>query len=436
MKKTLSRWDSAAIITAIVIGVGIFKVPAEVAGFLWSPRLIMAAWFLGGVISLLGAICYAELSSSLPETGGNYVYLRESYGDLAGFLFGWTELLVVRAGSIAAVAFIAAEYFSSLLSLDTLFVKPAAVLTVLALCLVNIRGLDRGKKIHNVLSAVNISAIVLMVVFGFLSGKGDIRNFRNGGLAPAGDILPLLGLALVPILWTYGGWHENTFAAGETKDAARTLPQALIGGVLAVTGLYLAANCLYIYLMPVKEIAGSCLIGSDVFRVLYGPYGRRIFEAVVVMASVGGINAMIITGSRVTYAMAKDNRIFAYLEKTGGRYGAPYRAIMVTGAWASVLILQGTFAELLFFTGILFWLFFAMSVAGIFRLRKKFPDIPRPYKVWGYPVTPFIFILVCAGLFINTLVFSPLPALAGLFLLASGVPVYIFSRINTKKGGS
>jgi basic amino acid/polyamine antiporter, APA family len=433
-RKVLNRWDSVAIITAIVVGVGIYRVPAEVAGFLRSPSLMILAWLLGGIISLLGALCYAELSSSFPKTGGNYVYLRESYGDLPGFLFGWTELLVIRAGSIAAIAFVAAEYLSSLFSLDTVFIRPLAVLTVLLLSVVNIRGLEGGKRVHNLLTVVNISAIIIMIVLGVTSGKGNISNFQAAGFVPDMSILPLLGLALIPILWTYGGWHENTFVAGETKDAPKTLPRALITGILIVTGLYLAVNCLYIYLVPVPEMAGSLLIGSDVFHILYGPHGRKGFEAVVVIASVGSINAMIITGSRITYAMSKDNRLFAYLEKVNERFGTPHRSIIVNAIWASALIFIGTFAELLFFTGILFWLFFALAVAGIFILRRKFPDIDRPHKVWGYPLTPAVFILVCAALFLNTLIFNPIPSLAGLMLLASGVPVYFVSKFFRKRG--
>lgn len=407
--------------------------PAEVARFLQSPTLILMAWFLGGMISLLGALCYAELSSSFPKTGGNYVYLRESYGEWAGFLFGWAELLVVRAGSIAAIAFISAEYLCSLLSVDIFFIKPIAVSITLSLSLINIFGLSFGKKIHNLLTIINISALVSIIFFGIISQKGDISNFHPAAFVWDKNILSLLGLALIPILWTYGGWHENTFVAEETKDATRTLPQALIIGVSLITVLYLAVNFLYIYLMPVTEMVNSSLIGSDVFCILYGAGGRKIFEMIVVIASLGSINAMIITGSRITYAMAKDNKVFAYLERIGSHYGTPHRAISINAIWASILILLGTFAKLLFFTGILVWLFFALVVVGIFILRRKFPTLERPYKVWGYPATPAIFILVCAALFVNTLIFNPVPSLAGLCLLASGIPVYFVSRLLKNK---
>jgi len=249
LKKALSRWDSVAIITAIVVSVGIFRVPAEVAKFLKSPALMLIAWFLGGTISLLGALCYAELSSSFPKTGGNYVYIRETYGRQAAFLFGWAEVLAIRAGSIAAIAFISAEYLRSLLSIDISFIKSMAIFIVLALSFINIFGLRYGKRIHNLLTVINISALVSIILFGVISQKGDIAHFHSGAFPLDKNILSLLGLALIPILWAYGGWHENTFVAEETKDAGRTLPQALTIGVSLITALYLAVNFLYIYLI-------------------------------------------------------------------------------------------------------------------------------------------------------------------------------------------
>lgn len=433
LKKELNLWDSIAIITAIVVGVGIFRVPAEVAALTASSGFMLLAWFFGGVVSLLGALCYAELSAMFPGTGGNYLYFRESYGRPAAFLFGWAELLVIRTGSIAAVAFISSEYMSSLLSAPSVMIRPLAVLIVLVLSLANIIGLKSGKMIHNSLTVLTIGAIVGIMISGLFSGKGDLSNFQPVFLGPGAGFLPLFGLALIPVLWTYGGWHENTFVTEETKDAARTLPRALILGVSFVTLLYLAVNAFFIYLVPVEQLASSPLIGSDVFYKLHGLFGRRAFETVIVLASLGGINAMLITGSRITYAMADDNRAFAYLEKVSSRFGTPHRSIIVNAFWASLLIVFGTFERLLFFTGILVWFFFALAVIGLFVLRKKYPGIRRPYKVWGYPIVPAIFILICIGLFLNTLFFNPAPSVIGLFILASGLPVYLFSEKIKKR---
>ncbi len=427
-RKILGRWDSVAIIIAIVIGVGIFKVPSEVSKYLSSPNLILLAWLLGGIISLLGALCYAELSTSFPKTGGNYIYLRDSYGLWAGFLFGWTELLVIRTGSIAAVSFISAEYLQSFLSTNKSLIKTMAISIVFTLSFINIVGLRYGKRLLDVLTLTKISALIGIIVFGFISRKGDISHFYSVPATFDGGVFPCFGLALIPILWTYGGWHENTFMAGETKDVAKTLPFALIMGIFIVTVFYLAINFLYIYLIPGTKIANSSLIASDVLQILWGKIGRKILEALVIISSLGCLNAMIITGSRITYAMAKDNVIFRWIGKVNTRYETPDRAIVINAIWSTVLIILGSFNNLLFFTGILVWLFFALVIGGLFILRYKFPDIERPYRVRGYPLTPAIFLLICIALSINTIIFYTFQSFIGLCIAMSGVPIFIISQ--------
>ncbi len=428
LKRVLGGWDSIAVSIAIVIGVGIFRVPSEVAKYLISPTLVILAWLLGGIISLLGAFCYAELSSSFPKTGGNYIYLRESYGPWAGFLFGWIELLVIRTGSIAAISFILAEYLQSFFSANEHLIKPIAISAVIILSFINIIGLRYGKKLLDAFTIAKVLALVGIIVFGIMSKKGDVSHFYSAPITLNKGMFSLFGLALIPILWTYGGWHENTFLAGETKDARKTVPRTLIIGIFIIAALYLATNFIYIYLIPVKEIAGTGLVASDALQILFGAYGRKIFEIIIIVSSLGCINAMIITGSRVTYAMAKDNVLFKYIGKVSAKYGTPHRAITINAAWSIVLITLGVFNKLLFFTGVIVWLFFAFIVGGIFILRYKFPDIERPYKVWGYPLVPVIFILICIALFINTIIFYPFQAFMGLCLLVSGIPVYLISQ--------
>jgi len=428
LKAVLGRWDSVAIVLAIVIGVGIFRVPAEIARYLQSPPLMLLAWVTGGAISFLGALCYAELSSSFPETGGNYVYLKKSYGPSVAFLFGWSELLVIGTGSIAAVAFICAEHLQSLLALGNHMVKTIAIATVAILAVVNVASLQYGKKTQDIFVVLKIAAVVGLIFLGFISGKGDIAHFYSDLSASKQGTIPLFGLALIPILWTYGGWHENICVAGEIKNPRSTLPFALVTGVCVITGLYVGANILYIYILPVAEIAETELVAARVLKILSGPYGRKILEVIIIVSSIAGINAMLMTGSRVTYAMAKDNQIFRYLGIVSRRFATPSHAITATALWSIVLILWGTFNKLLFFTGILVWLFFALVVAGLFILRRRFPDMQRPYKVWGYPVTPSLFILISIALVINTLISYTTPSLIGLGLLASGIPVYFISR--------
>lgn len=435
-KKILGRWDSMAIIVGIVIGVGIFRVPAEVAKCLTSPHLIILVWLIGGLICLLGALCYAELSSSFPETGGNYVYLRESYGPLAGFLFGWTELLVIRTGSIAAVSYVFGEYSQSFLCTGGETIKLLAISIVVALSFVNIVGLHHGRVVQNISTIGKLLALILIIMLVFISKQGNINNFYSNTILENTGILPLFGLALIPVLWTYGGWHENTFVTGETKDAKRSVPFALISGILIITSIYIAMNLGYIYLIPVKEQVNSNLIASDIMQILYGQNGRKLLQLLVILSCIGCINAMIITGSRVTYALAKDNPIFGYIGNIHGKYATPSRAIIINAMWSIVLIMWGNFNRLLFFTGAAVWLFFSLVVGGLFILRYKFPRIERPYKVVGYPIIPAVFILICIVLFINTILFFPIESLIGLCLMISGIPLFIISqRLKKRSSG-
>ena len=352
LKRLLGRWDSIAITIGIVIGVGIFRVPAEVAKYLTSPGLIILAWFVAGIICLLGALCYSELSSSFPQTGGNYIYLRESYGRGVGFLFGWTELLVVRTGSIAAVAFISAQYLQSFLALDKLPVKLIATSVVFILSFINILGLRPGKIFQNLSTLAKTLALIAIIILGLSSREGSLSNFLPILGTVDKKILTSFGLALIPILWTYGGWHESTFVTEETKDYRRSLPFSLITTIFIISFIYIAINSVYIYLVPVREIASSELIASNVMQILYGAKGRKILEILVIISSLGCINGMIITGSRVTYCLAKDNPIFRYLGEIDRKHSVPSRSILINAIWTTLLIIWGTFNQLLFLPGL------------------------------------------------------------------------------------
>ncbi|MGB3242560.1 MAG: amino acid permease [Candidatus Omnitrophota bacterium] len=432
--KVLGLWDSVALAVGIVIGVGIFRVPAEVARYLPYPELILLAWIIGGTFSIVGASCYGELSSSFPETGGDYVYLKESYGPFVGFLYGWSGILVVRTGVIAAVAFIFAEYFVSFLGLDRSLVKLTAVAIVLLLSFINVLGLREGKRIQNISVIAKALALITIIACGIFSGKGDVSNFHHVPIPSDLGIIPLFGLALIPILWAYGGWHENTFVTGETKDARRVLPMALITGTLIIIFFYLCMNLVYIYLVPVDKMANANLIVSNVMHILYGKWAKKAVEVLVIISAFGGLNGTIITSSRITYALGKDNRLFAFLGKVDKRFKTPAIAITVNALWGCVLIIWGTFNKLLFFMGVLVWLFFAIIVAGIFVLRYKFPDMERPFKAWGYPVAPIMFVLVCIWLVVNSTIHYPLQALAGFGLMFTGVPFYFISRFGKHSG--
>ncbi|HRZ86213.1 MAG TPA: amino acid permease [bacterium] len=427
-RKVLGRWDSVAIVIGIVIGVGIFRVPAEVARYLQSPLAILGVWAAGGVISLLGAVCYAELAAAFPRTGGDYVFLKESYGKMTGFLFGWTQMLVICAGSIAAVAYIFAEYLQSFFGFDSALVRPFAVFVVALLTIVNLAGLHYGRRVQNFFTLSKVAALLVIIAAGLLVRQGSVANLTAA--APPAVLGPwtAFGLALIPVLFTYGGWHENTYVGGETKDAAKSLPFALITGVVIITILYMLVNFFYLYVMPPSDMACSELIASEVLFKLFGLQGRKVLEALVIVSSLGSINAMIITGSRVTYALSSENRLFRYLGEIDPATGAPKRAVIANGTWTMLLIIFGTFHQLVFFTGILMWLFLALVISGIFILRRKHPHMERPFRLMGYPYVPAVFVLVCLVIFLNTLLHDPYPSLTGLGLFLSGIPIYFLSE--------
>jgi APA family basic amino acid/polyamine antiporter len=296
------------------------------------------------------------------------------------------------------------------------------------LSIINAVGLKHVKRAQDIFTIPKILAMVAVIAFGLFSKKGNISYLSSPPIICDKGIILSFGLALIPILWTYGGWHENTFMSEETKNARTTIPLALIAGIFVVTAVYLGMNYIYMYLIPVKEIAHTKLVAADALQILCGKGGRKILEGFIVISSLGCINAMIMTGSRITYAMARDNVIFKYVGEVNEKYKTPVRSIVINAGWSIALIILGTFNGLLFFTGVLVWLFFMLVTGGLFILRRKFPDIERPYKVWGYPFLPAIFILICAALFIDTIIFYPFQSLMGLCILGSGIPMFMISR--------
>ena len=424
-----------AISIGIVIGVGIFRVPAEVAKCLPSGPLILLAWLVGGLISLMGALCYAELSATFPETGGDYVYLRNGYGKLVAFLYAWTQLTIIRTGSIATISYLFADYACGLLSVTGSWAKPLAVGVISILALVNLAGLNYGRIAQNLLTLAKLSALLFLVVCGLLSGKGEPS--RLTALADVSINIKLISsflLALIPVLWTYGGWQESVFVAGETREARKSLPFALLGTVAVVGSAYMCVNALLLYLLPPEKIAASPLIAADVLDLLYGGLSGKLLEALVVLYSIGSVNAMIITGSRVTYAMAQDFPLFQFLARTDGKTNTPTAALLLNAVGSCIFVMLGSFDRLLFFTGIAVWLFFALVVACVFIFRLRQPQVERPFIVPLYPWLPACFLLACTGLCLNTLLWYPQQSILGLALVASGAPVYYLSQSLSRRG--
>jgi amino acid transporter len=427
LRKELGFWDSIAISVGIAIGVGIFRVPSEIAAIMPYPQLIITAWLVGGLLCLFGALCYAELSSTFPETGGDYVYIRENYGLLPAFLYGWASIFIIRTGIIAAVAFVFSEYLCSLTCLCKGFIKPVAISTIVSLSLINGIGVRIGKNLLNFSVMTKVIALVVLIICALSSSKGSTENLHVGLDKSAFEIVNMFALALVPVLWTYGGWHESTFMTGETKDAQKVLPIALITATLIITGIYVLLNVSYLYLIPVQSVKELPLIAGEVMKLIFGKWAKKGIEFLIVISSFGTLNATIMTSSRITYAMSKDNPFFKYQSHISNRFGTPFRALVLNAVLASILVAWGTFNKLLFFTGLLVWLFFGVIVSAVIVSRIKHPELKRPFKAWGYPFTPVVFACVCFWMCVDIFFRYKLQSICGLGIMISGIVVYKIS---------
>lgn len=457
LARKLGLFDSTMVMVGIIIGSGIFLTSGIMARSIPSGGLILIAWFVGGLLTLAGALTYAELGAAMPEAGGQYVYLREAYGSMAGFLFGWILFLVYMTGGIAGLALAFAEYtgyFFPFLGTDRILIDLNAslfhssfryslsagqlvgVAVIVLLSILNFIGIGLGKLIQNVFTVIKIGILAAIIILGLAIGKGAAPDLS---MNPAGmnfsSILIGFGISLVAVAWAFDGWNNVNFVAGEIKNPQRNLPLALIIGTLGTTFLYVLVNYVYLYALPIKEAAGVVRIAEKATGALFGASTAALISGLIIISVFGALNGSILVGPRVYYAMARDGLFFRKVAHVHPRFRTPGFSILIQAIWASLLTLLGTFEQLFTFTmfiGILFWI---AATASVFTLRKKRPELPRPYKTWGYPVIPAIFIIASTGILLNTLVEKPIEALAGLFLTALGVPAYYYwrSRTNTEK---
>lgn len=440
--RQLGLFDSTMILMGIVIGSGIFLMTGIMAKSLPSGGMLLLAWVVGGAITLTGALAYAELGAAMPEAGGQYVYLREAYAPLVAFLSGWVIFLVYMCGGIALLGVAFSEYFGSffpllstttyLISTDLFSVSTGQVVAVVLIILFSIAnyiGVGFGKMVQNTLTVIKIGAILLLIIFGLLVDKGvpiDL-SFDAGGISFS-QLVGGFGVAMVAVFWAFDGWNNVNFVAGEIKNPARNLPLVLMLGTAFVGLIYVMVNVVYLKALPISEMAGVVTIADSASSVLFGTAATLFLTVAILISIVGSLNGSVLVGARVYYAMAKDGLFFKKMATVHPRFKTPSVAIVTQAVWSSVLALSGTIERLfvyIVFSAVIFWI---VTVAGVFTLRKKQPDLPRPYKTWGYPVTPIIFIIACTGILINTLFESPLESLAGVGITAIGVPVYFYWR--------
>ena len=444
--RQLGLFDSTMVMVGIVIGSGIFLSTGIMAKYIPSAGLLLLAWVVGGLLTLAGALTYAELGAAIPEAGGQYVYLREAYGNMAAFLFGWILFLVYMTGGIAGLALAFAEYFGyffpSFSTESTLFSQTfhffgrsltyslsagqlVGVLVIILLSVFNFVGVGLGKFIQNIFTVLKIGIIVTIIGLGFIIGEGTAVSLS---LKPASmsfsQIIIGFGVALVAVTWAFDGWNNVNFVAGEIKKPSRNLPLALIIGTLGITVLYVLTNYIYLYALPIPEVKGFVRIAEKATSALFGSSTGALISAAVIISTFGALNGSILTGPRVYYAMAKDKLFFQRVSQVHPRFRTPGFAILIQALWASLLTLAGTFEQIFTFAMFMAIVFWIAATASVFTLRKKLPDLPRPYKTWGYPVVPALFILASLGILLNTLLEKPAEALAGIILTALGIPVY------------
>ncbi len=449
-KKTLSLFDSTSLIVGIIVGVGIYEMAPSIAlgaGSWWGVMLI---WVVGGALSLCGALGYAELATMYPREGGDYVYLTRAYGRWSGFLFGWVQLLIARPGDIVVPAFIFARYareiydpFTALVPYDKIplegFADEAvpysqlayAAGAVVVLTLINVMGVRGGKWTQNLLTVVK--AVGLLTIVGIAVAVPQASPI----VRPAPSFVPGLPLALIFVLFTFGGWNEMAYVAAEVKNPKRNIVRALVMGTVAVTVLYLIVNGAFLYSLGYEGLANSQAVATDAVSTAFPEIGSRLIAAMICISALGCVNGLIFTGARISYAVGKDHRAFRILGTWDSQTGTPVRALLLQATIAMVLIaLLGSVVGAVLYTASAVYLFFLATSLAVIVLRYKEGHVQRPFRAWGYPVTTIIFCIVCGYLIYSAVTYKPEVALGALIILLLGLPVYWLTTPRSKGDGT
>jgi APA family basic amino acid/polyamine antiporter len=445
----LGLFDASLLVIGTVIGSGIFFAPSIMAGYLQSPGLLLGLWVVGGLLTLAGALSYAELGAAMPRAGGQYVFLSEAFSPLFGFLYGWTLLLAINTGFVAAVAVAFAKTLGffvpgigeqyRLLSIGGVGLSTAqlvALAVIGVLTYLNVTGLRTGAQVQNTFTLAKLAAIFVLVALGVVIGRGHVANFQpllGLSLGPQGVKLGLfaaLAGAMSKALFSYDAWTSVTFAAEEVKQPERNLPRALIFGTLGVTAAYTCAVAVYLYVVPIGEMAAVTenRIATEAAVRIIGAGGGAFIAVAILVSTFGCVNGLTLAGARVAYAMARDGLFFRQAAAVHPRYRTPAVALVFHGVVAAALTLTGTYSDLLTLTAFSSLLFNVLTIVGLFVLRHRQPDLPRPYRVWAYPVVPLLYILVALFFLAYMPVADPRNTGLGLLLTAAGVPAYLYWR--------
>src|SRR3989338_2129192 len=427
--RSLGLTDATLLVIGCIVGVGIFRTASSIGAHLTAPSAILAVWVIGGLVSICGALCYAELAAMFPASGGDYIYLRETFGRVWAFLFGWTTLFIERTGTIAILGVLFAEYLSRIVAYDAATQRWVAASAIILLTGVNVVGVRWGKYVQNLFTVIKILALVVLSVAGIRAVLLGITVQPNWSLpALDGSLWQAMGMAMVFVLWTYGGWTEAAYVAEEVKDPTRNVPRAIILGLAGVTGLYLLVNWAYLLFIPVASLPQTPLVASAVMEGAAGAGGGVFIAWMVACSAFGALNGYILTGARILYALGKEHALFARLAEVHPRFHTPAAALWANAGIAVLLVFTKTFEQIMTYSTVVIQVFFMLAVAAVMILRRSRPRLKRPYRVWGYPVTPIVFLVTMVGFIAAVCWGEPMEALFGFGLLALGVPLYALSQ--------
>lgn len=421
LPRSLSLLDALSIVIGVVIGGGIFLVPNLIASELHSSWSILGVWVFAGVISFFGALACAELGAMMPVTGGQYVYLREAWGPLIGFLCGWSMFTVARTAQVAWLAVTLALYFGYFVPLSPVTAKLLGLVAIALFTLINYRGTNMGAGVQKVFTFSKVAGLLVIIASAFFltSGSAHAPNPVAGAIS-----LSSFGVALIACVLAYDGWVQISFVAGEIRNPNRNIPLGLALGTAIVMAIYLLANVAYMRVLSLPEIAASTHVGATVAERVLGSHGGGLVALIIILSIVGTINGCFLTTPRVYFAQARDGLFIKKFGEVQPRFQTPGFAILAQGVWSAILLISGGYETLLDYAMFAIWLSYVFLVAGVIALRRTRPDLPRPYRMTGYPVTPILFLLVAGWFLLNMIITRPKPSLAALALIATGVPVY------------
>ncbi|MGZ8524234.1 MAG: APC family permease [Chitinophagaceae bacterium] len=463
LQKKIGFWSATSIVAGSIIGSGVFMKPATMAAQLGSPVWLTLVWIIAGLFSLFGALIFAELGAMIPETGGIYVYFRRMFGNFFAFLYGWAAFAVINTAAVAAISFVCAQYadyflhlprfdsatelsyawhipfIGDLYPLQNLGVKLLAVTIVIILSALNYRSVKAGSSFQLISTIVKMAVIVALIVGILFSGEGSVQNFFHAEHPKEGmSLLSGIIVAMTGAFLAYDGWINITFIAGEIKQPQKNIPRSLIAGVFTCIVIYVLVNQAYLYVLPVEKLAASSLVASDAITIALGTASGAIVAAMIVICTLGAVNGNLMATCRVTYAMGKDKVFLPWVGKTHKRYHTPGNAVWLHAIWTSLFILTGSFDMLADMFVFITWIAYLFGAIGIFLLRKKMPDLPRPYKIWGYPIVPILFIAFSSFYLVST-VWNDITnylndrqpvinSVLGMVITAIGIPLYYYFK--------